>query len=401
MNNGRRLASLAILWLISRCAAGVEQVFIPSQDGKLQIPAYWFPANVTQPRPAVIDLHGSGGALDDNARLGALWSRDASYFNAEGMHLLVPDSFTPRGQKKITDIPLSRRTIHEEDRREDVFAAIQWLARQANVDKNRIAIVGRSHGGQTVLSVLDRTDKRVKAQRLQPRAAVAFYPGCWLFTRRWRYEISIPLLLMIGELDDLTPAENCVKLHKKVQAAQKEAIFDLVVFPGSYHAFDSPAPVRVVSGIATTRTEKATLGGNPQAREQSYRRMFDFLSATLDTPLLLSHEQRLHGHRYTIPPASGFAPIDRIAAVPLGEQGRARYKYYLGLPAPKAFAITEKRTWYFSADEPEAMRNAMDHCEAAKVKCWLYAVDDRVVWNPDVSARIDLAKLRPINSPGR
>jgi hypothetical protein len=61
---------------------------------------------------------------------------------------------------------------------------------------------------------------------------------------------------------------------------------------------------------------------------------------------------------------------------------------------PKAFAITEKGRSYYSSDDAEAMRTAMELCQKAKVKCWLYAVDDRVVWSPAEPARIDLTKLQ-------
>ena len=63
------LVLLVLLCLSSRATAGVEVVSIPSQDGKLQLPGYWFEATVTEPRPAVISLHGCDGLLDANGRL--------------------------------------------------------------------------------------------------------------------------------------------------------------------------------------------------------------------------------------------------------------------------------------------------------------------------------------------
>jgi dienelactone hydrolase len=384
----------AVLWTGGHCAAGAELVSIPSQDGRLQIPAYWFQADAAGRRPAVITLHGCGGALDSKGRLSAGRLREADYFNAENMHLLVPDSFTPRGLKSICETATTHRTIYEENRREDVFAAIQWLAAHPAVDKDRIALVGRSHGGQTVLSVLDRTARAVQAQPIQPRAAVAFYPGCSKFLKMWNYQIAAPLLLMIGELDDWTPADNCVSLRDRLQRASSGVPFELVVFPGSYHGFDGTEPVRSRDNVST-RLGRATVGGNPQAREKAHQLMFDFLSAQLQTPLLLTHEQRFKGHRYAIPAASGFARFDDLAAVPLGEKGRARYEHYLGLSSPKAFAITEKGGWYLASADSGAMRTVMEHCQKASVKCWLYAVDDRVVWQAEVAARIDSARLRP------
>ena len=388
-------AFLAIICLGSRAAAAVEVVFIPSQDGKLQLPGHWFKATAAGPRPVVVTLHGCGGALDEKGNLNRSYTRDAGYFNDERMHVLVLESFTPRGETSICETPSSRRSIHEEQRRDDVFAAIQWLARQPTVDKDRIAVMGRSHGGSTVLSVLDRTDKAVQAQSIQPRAAIALYPGCAKFVRMWDYEISAPLLLLAGELDDWTPARECVKLHARLKRAHEDAPVDLVVYPGSHHGFDGVAPVQQRSNVGNTRSGSATVGGNPEAREKAHGRLFEFLSAQLGTPLLLTHEERFKGHRYLLPPASGFARIDDIAALPLNEKGHARYEHYLGLGPPKAFAITEKGGWHFRSNDARAMRTSMEPCRKANVKCWLYAVDDRVVWSPDSSARIDSARLQP------
>lgn len=304
MNKTRVAALLAILCLGSPRAAGAELVSIPSQDGKLQIPGYWFKAAASEPRPAIIALHGCNGAFDGRGNLNRAWIRDAGYFNDERMHLLVLDSFTPRGENSICETHWSRRSIHEEQRRDDVFAAMQWLARQPGVDKERIAVMGRSHGGSAVLSVLDRTDRTVQAQSIQPKAAIALYPGCGKFTRKWDYAISAPLLLLAGELDDWTPAYQCVNLYARLKRAHEDAPLELVVYPGSHHGFDSAAPVRIRSNVGGTRSGTATVGGNPEAREKAHVRLFEFLSVQLGTPLLLTHEERLGGWRYAVTPAS-------------------------------------------------------------------------------------------------
>jgi len=381
-------------------AAQANDVTIPSLDGKLQIPGFWFTAGATavasDKRPAIIALHGCDGARNSAGKVSAGYVREATYFNAEGMHFLVIDSFTARGQKGICDIPNADRTIFEEDRREDVFAAIRWLAAQADVDAARIAILGWSHGAQTVLSVLDRTDKYVQAQPIQPRAAIAYYAGCKRFAEMWNYEISAPLLLMSGELDDWTPARDCARLNERVVSGQKDAVINFRIFPGSYHAFNGTTPVRTVYNAANTKTGSATAGGNPAAREASYRLMFEFLSAQFAQPLRLTNEQRLAltAHRYVIPPDSGFARFDNSAAVPVKSEGRARYEHYLDLPPPKAFVITEKNGWFFGANSTDAIGMAFASCAKFKLKCWLYAVDDKVVWAPEPEKRITLEKLQ-------
>jgi dienelactone hydrolase len=289
----RSLVLPVLLFLAAPCiGAAPVRVLIPSQDGKLQIPGFWFEAKTGSPRPAVISLHGCGGPYDGKGRLGPGYFRDAGYFGAEGMHLLALDSFSPRGLKSVCEIPNARRTVTEDDRRDDVFAAIHWLAGQPGVDKSRIVILGRSHGAQTVLSVLDRTASAVRSQPIQPRAAIALYPGCSKLLKMVRYELGAPLLLMIGELDNWTPAKPCVALQEKLRRAQPDTAFELAVYPGSYHGFDGLAPVKVRKNIGNLKSGEAMVGGNPEARWEAHQRTFDFLSAQLGVPLSLSHRER-------------------------------------------------------------------------------------------------------------
>lgn len=291
-----RLARYGARWLCAGLWPWLSvhaQVQIPAQGGELALPAYWFKVDAQEPRPAVIALHGCGGALDAKGQLNPIWRRYAGYFNAERMHFVVLDSFSPRGQTSICATPSKRRTVHEEDRREDVFAAISWLARQPSVDATRILVVGWSHGAQTVLSVIDASDKYVQSQKVQPKAAAAFFPGCTRFLKMRDYSLQSPLLLMIGALDDWTLASQCARLRDKLLRGQNDASFDLVVYPESYHGFDGLGAVRTMDNVGNTRSGKATVGGNPAAQKASHARLFEFVAAQFSEPLLLSHEQRL------------------------------------------------------------------------------------------------------------
>ncbi|WP_420474569.1 dienelactone hydrolase family protein [Noviherbaspirillum sp. ST9] len=386
-----RSALLVCLTAFGSAAQCMDRVSIPSLDYQLELNGYWFPAASAEPRPAVVVLHGCGGAVDDQQKLNPGYFRDASYFNAERMHLLALDSFTSRGLRSICEIPRDRRTVSEENRRDDVFAALRWLAQQPGVDSARIVVVGRSHGGQTALSVLDRTEKAVKEQAIKPKAVVALYPGCSGFLKMWNYELVAPLLLMIGESDDWTPARACIQLREKVMRAQKDAVFEMHVFPDSHHGFDGMTPPYTKTNVAGTRSGTATVGGNPAAREKAHRLMFDFISAQLNEPLRLTHEERFLGHLFEVPQASGYADINDVAALPGSEKARARYEKYLADPSPKAFVITEKGGWAVSAGKADAMQASLSFCK--NVKCWLYAVDDRVVWQAEPANRIDQAKL--------
>jgi hypothetical protein len=89
-----------------------------------------------------------------------------------------------------------------------------------------------------------------------------------------------------------------------------------------------------------------------------------------------------------LPPASSFAALDDVQAVPLSDAGKERYTHFLTLPKPRAFVIYEDGNWRFWSRDPESMTKALDYCARQGKRCWLYAVDDRVVWAEDVEHRV-------------
>lgn len=97
------------------------------------------------------------------------------------------------------------------------------------------------------------------------------------------------------------------------------------------------------------------------------------------------------------PAASGYASVGDLSAVPLPESRLHIYRAFLEKPAPRAFIITQKglgRYWI----GPSAMRDALAYCSRSDDNCWLYAVDDAVVWTEDPTKRISrLAQLPPAN----
>ena len=300
----RTIGVLAMGMLIALGATG--QVLIASADGRLKIPAYWFKVAVPEPRPVVIALHGCNGALDARGQLNSIWQRYAGYFNAERIHFVVVDSFSPRGEKSICATPNKNRSIHETDRRGDVFAAIAWLSAQPGVDPARILVLGWSHGAQSVLSVNDASDNVVQAQKIRPKAVAAFYPGCLNVTRNSGYAIAAPMLVMIGELDDWTSARHCADLRDAVLARQagsnQKVPFDLVVYADSYHGFDSLTPVRKMQNIGNTRSGTATVGENNVARKAAHARLFEFVGQQFGEPLGLTHDDRLKSAPSPLPP---------------------------------------------------------------------------------------------------
>lgn len=253
-----------------------QRVEVP---GSIPLVAYWFAAATPGPRPAVVALHGCSGPYDTRGQLAERMRRYAADFNDAQMHVLVLDSFGPRGLRSICEISQSKRPVRETDRRADAQAALRWLAARPEVDATRLVLLGWSHGAQTVLASLDASDAAVSGQTLQPRAAVAFYPGCTETLKNSHYRLQGPLLLMVGARDDWTAAAPCVRLHERL--GEQVPRFEFEVYPDSYHGFDSLSPPKVRNNVGSTRSGKATVGGNPAAQVASRERMFRFLAEQL------------------------------------------------------------------------------------------------------------------------
>jgi dienelactone hydrolase len=232
------------------------------------------------PRAAVIMLHGCGGAYGKDGQLNARHTMWGEYLAAQGYVAMMLDSFSSRGLQQLCTIRIAERPLKEADRVGDADAALSYLRQLPGVDPNRIALLGWSHGaGVTLETITDR--HRADAAGSGFKAAIAFYPGCTSRSKKAdRFHPYAPLLLLIGETDDWTPAEPCKVLTARV-AARGEPMH-IVTYPDTYHDFDSPAltakRLRVDVPNGLNPGSGVTTAPNPLAREDAKLRVKAFLA---------------------------------------------------------------------------------------------------------------------------
>ena len=97
------------------------------------------------------------------------------------------------------------------------------------------------------------------------------------------YEAYAPLLILIGEADDWTPAAPCAQL---AGIAQKQgALIEIVTYPGAHHSFDRiNSPVRYRPNVRNLNKPDrlgATVGEHPQARADAIKRTLEFFAQAL------------------------------------------------------------------------------------------------------------------------
>ena len=225
------------------------------------------------PFATVVALHGCGGLFnrdDDLAKRETDW---ADRLVGAGYAVLLPDSFTARGMRQICTA--RDRSIFPKDRADDVAAAVEWLAQQPYVDRERIALMGWSHGA---MSTLWAVRSGFMADAPQFKTAIAFYPGCREIARLPDWRPRVPLTILIGAADDWTQPGPCRELAERTG-------FRFIEYPGAYHGFDAPnSKVRVRKGLGTVKGGEAHVGTNPEARAAAIEEVMRTLAAALGGP---------------------------------------------------------------------------------------------------------------------
>ena len=177
------------------------------------------------PFPAVVGLHGCAGMHETTKQ------RLAEELVARGYVILLVDSYATRPD--IENACTSSAFATFVKRRPDAYGALVFLAGQNFVDPQRIALIGFSAGAWVTLNVAEphSFEQFVQTGKLRYRAAAAFYPPCSAASSR----PVIPTLILIGALDDWTPAADCST--KVNRWGDDGAPVELVVYPGAYHGF--------------------------------------------------------------------------------------------------------------------------------------------------------------------
>jgi dienelactone hydrolase len=218
----------------------------------------------TAPLAAVVLLHGCNG---NYKRLDERWGKRIAGW---GYVTVAVDSFGPRG---IDDTCASGAPV---DMASDAYRALNYLVQQSFVDSTRVVLLGFSQGGWLTLTSLERGVIEQTAHH-KFRAGIAFYPPC----KGFKGDMTVPTLILIGALDDWTPAQECrdmvegrdgfgISREKGTGVPAK-----LIVYPGAYHAFDA----------VTLQTPRTYLGHhleyNEAAAAQSIEAVHDFLASMI------------------------------------------------------------------------------------------------------------------------
>ncbi len=282
----RCVVCVAVVFTLAaaHAAPALQRVDLPLQPSGLALRAHWLPADGAERRPAVLALHGCGGLYAKGGALAERYRETAERLHAAGYAVLMPDSFGSRGLRDVCQTRYRDRSVDVAQRVQDARAALAWLAAQPQVDARRIGVLGWSNGATTTLNLLEQRRTHPEPGEPAIAGAAVFYPGCGPLAKRQAVLEAAPLLMLLGALDDWTPAQPCVDFARSLQARSGGSDITVQVYDNSYHGFDGTAPVRLRADVPNgTSPEGVHQGGNPEARAQSLVVLDAFWSRVLAT----------------------------------------------------------------------------------------------------------------------
>ena len=196
-------------------------------SGKLKLPFYNKKSN--KKFPVVIGVAGSLGWADHHYEY-------LQMYREMGIATFELNSFKSRN---ITSTVGTQNEVTIAAIILDAYRAFEILAKHPNIDKDRISITGWSLGGGVTLFSAWLPINNAINKNIKFKSHLAFYPPCFFEPENIEFSDS-PIHILIGELDNWTPAEPCEKFVRKLD---NNSNINLTIYEDSHHSFDKDAPV--------------------------------------------------------------------------------------------------------------------------------------------------------------
>jgi dienelactone hydrolase len=229
---------LAILAAAGLAVLLVSPATAQSLQGSVEANHRAFFPSGDEPFPTVIAIPGcSGVSLDgpatDEGRPGdeadrlfrRHYARMADRLRDGGFGVVLVDYLTAENVANTCSGEISHERVGEY-----IAAALEFAGTLPRVDLSRLYVVGWSHGGAGVISWLQDLGVQTPAVA----GAVAVYPACG---SRGPWVSGVPVLVLLGEADDITPPETCDEILARLPDS---TLFEVRRYADARHGFDSP-----------------------------------------------------------------------------------------------------------------------------------------------------------------
>ena len=233
------LLSLIMLGLASPrlfASSNCSDVMVQSAGDSVLPAELCMPSAQSPPFSAVVDLRAR--SCEGLPGIPPGWEQSA--LPSWGYAVLSIDSLAARGlAMKCSDWnALTPRQIIG-----DAYAGLDYLARDAQIDPKRIALLGFRVGIGTLALLADSTEALSACpskDSTQFRAVFAISPYCNLSFSGTVPRLYAPARIFTGEKDDFEPAKRCVELANMLRT--NGANIEVVVYPDAGAGFDLTPP---------------------------------------------------------------------------------------------------------------------------------------------------------------
>jgi dienelactone hydrolase len=378
----RRLAGILLAGLLSAVGAGASAqeselnpalnetvIMVPKKAvfGNTELETTLYMPDGVGPFPVVIVNHGKSAG---DPRLQSRYRpvQAARYFMERGYVVVVP---MRQGFSKSTGGYIGGGCNVESNGRaqaEDVKTVLDYVMQQPYADKDKVLMMGQSHGGWTTLAfgALNYPGLRGLvnfAGGLRQDGCAGWQSNLARSVAGYAAETRLPSLWFYGDNDSYFAPSTWQPMLEQYNGAGGKA--RMVAF-GKY-ASDAHSLFGSSGGRPIWQPELARFLdeiGMPSQPVPDYARF-------APAPLM------------AVPPKTGFAEITDEPPLPfITAEGKAGYQAFLTKDEPRAFAIAPTGYWVWAEGGEDPLQRAMDTCNTgAAARCKLYAVDNDVVWN--------------------
>jgi dienelactone hydrolase len=232
-----------------------HKVYIPEGKGP-------FPVILAFPGCSGVSLDASetdaGRPGDEGDRLFRRhYSRMAGRLQKEGFMVLLVDYLTAEGVSNTCGWEIHPKRVGEY-----VKETTSFVKTIPNIDTTQINVIGWSHGGEGVLAWLSKLGN----EQENIKSVITIYPGCSSIDL---WKTSLPLLMILGEADDIALPNVCNSLIKSLHNQDNVHVRS---YPNARHGFDlteGPTELSVGDGL--------TIGRNQKAGAEAWNEIFKFL----------------------------------------------------------------------------------------------------------------------------
>jgi dienelactone hydrolase len=208
---------------------GTNVVAGTTNDEQMDVEAtLYLPKKARYPISAVVIVPSSSGVEDERE---IYYAKELARV---GIAALVVDSFTARD---LTDSLYDQSVIDSWDIENDAIAALQELVADGRFKTERIAIMGVSKGGTAAMNTALAVRRQwMGVDDVSFAAHIAISPDC-TWTNRRVDTTGAPMLFMLAELDDQTPAQPCLAQVDRIKATGNQRV-EAKVYMGAHHAWE-------------------------------------------------------------------------------------------------------------------------------------------------------------------